>query len=145
MDDPVIGFQNRGRSLQIVTFSEPGFDSYWSGNTSDICPVGALTTADFRFGARPWELTPVASICPHCPVGCNSTMSTRQEARSDGRTVIKRIMPRQNEMVNEIWLCDKGRFVHHFADSPQRITTPLIRENGQLVVIKPLENAGAKE
>jgi len=60
-------------------------------------------------------------------------MSTRQEARSDGRTVIKRIMPRQNEMVNEIWLCDKGRFVHHFTDSPQRITTPLIRENGQLV------------
>jgi NADH-quinone oxidoreductase subunit G len=131
--DPVIAFHNRGRHLEIVTLSEPGFDSYWSGNTTDICPVGALTTADFRFGARPWELTPVASICSHCPVGCNSTISTRQEARSDGRTVIKRIMPRQNEMVNEIWLCDKGRFVHHFADSPQRITTPLIRENGQLV------------
>ncbi len=131
--DPVIGFHNRGRHLEIVTLSEPGFDSYWSGNTTDICPVGALTTTDFRFGARPWELTPVASICPHCPVGCNTTLSTRQEARSAGRTVIKRIMPRQNEMVNEIWLCDKGRFVHHFADSPHRITTPLIREDGQLV------------
>jgi len=131
--DPVIGFHNRGRHLEIVTLSEPGFDSYWSGNTTDICPVGALTTTDFRFGARPWELTPVASICPHCPVGCNTTLSTRQEARSAGRTVIKRIMPRQNEMVNEIWLCDKGRFVHHFADSPQRITAPLIREDGQLV------------
>jgi NADH-quinone oxidoreductase subunit G len=56
VDDPVIGFYQRGRSLEIVTFSEPGFDSYWSGNTTDICPVGALTTADFRFGARPWEL-----------------------------------------------------------------------------------------
>jgi NADH-quinone oxidoreductase subunit G len=133
VDDPVIAFHNRGRHLEIVTMSEPGFDSYWSGNTTDICPVGALTTADFRFGARPWELTPVASICPHCPVGCNTTMSTRQEARSGGRTVIKRIMPRQNERVNEIWICDKGRFVHHFADSPQRLSKPLVREDGQLV------------
>lgn len=133
VDDPVIAFHNRGRHLEIVTMSEPGFDSYWSGNTTDICPVGALTTADFRFGARPWELTPVASICPHCPVGCNTTMSTRQEARSGGRMVIKRILPRQNERVNEIWICDKGRFVHHFADSPQRLSKPLVREDGQLV------------
>ncbi|MCX8025299.1 MAG: 2Fe-2S iron-sulfur cluster-binding protein, partial [Thermanaerothrix sp.] len=73
VDDPVIAFSQRGRALQIVTFSEPGFDSYFSGNTTDICPVGALTTADFRFGARPWEMTPSASICPHCPVGCNIT------------------------------------------------------------------------
>ena len=58
--DPVIAFHNRGRHLEIVTLSEPGFDSVWSGNTTDICPVGALTTADFRFGARPWELTAVS-------------------------------------------------------------------------------------
>lgn len=133
VDDPVIALHNRGRKLEIVTMSEPGFDSYWSGNTTDICPVGALTTADFRFGARPWELTPVASICTHCPVGCNTTLSTRQEARSGGRTVIKRILSRQNEYVNEIWLCDKGRFAHHYADAPQRLTKPLIREDGQLV------------
>jgi NADH-quinone oxidoreductase subunit G len=133
VDDPVIAFHNRGRHLEIVTLSSPGFDSYWSGNTTDICPVGALTTTDFRFGARPWELTPVASICPHCPVGCNTTMSTRQEAKSDGRTVIKRIMPRQNERVNEIWICDKGRFVHHFASSSHRLTKPLVREGDELV------------
>ncbi|UCG22779.1 MAG: NADH-quinone oxidoreductase subunit NuoG [Chloroflexota bacterium] len=131
--DPVIAFHNRGRRLEIVTMSEPGFDSYWSGNTTDICPVGALTTADFRFGARPWEMTPVASLCPHCPVGCNTTLSTRREAKAGGRTVIKRVLPRQNERVNEIWICDKGRFVHHFADSPERLTKPLIREDGQLV------------
>jgi NADH-quinone oxidoreductase subunit G len=135
VDDPVIAFHNRGRHLEIVTLSDPGFDSYWSGNTTDICPVGALTTADFRFGARPWELTPVASICPHCPVGCNTTMSTRREARAGGRSVIKRIMPRQNERVNEIWICDKGRFIHHFADSPQRLTKPLLRRNGELVEV----------
>jgi len=132
VDDPVIAFHNRGRRLEIVTNSEPGFDSIWSGNTTDVCPVGALTTADFRFGARPWELAPVASICPHCPVGCNTTMSTRAEAKSGGRRVIKRIMPRQNEWVNEIWICDKGRFVHHFADSSERLRAPLVRKNGEL-------------
>jgi NADH-quinone oxidoreductase subunit G len=132
VDDPVIHFHNRGRRLEIVTFSEPGFDSIWSGNTTDICPVGALTSADFRFEARPWELTPVASICTHCPVGCNITMSTRREAASGGRNVIKRIMPRQNEAVNEIWICDKGRFVHHFADAPDRLRQPLVRRDGRL-------------
>jgi NADH-quinone oxidoreductase subunit G len=132
VDDPVIGFFERGRKLEIVTFSDPGFDSKWSGNTTDICPVGALTTRDFRFGARPWELTPSASICPHCPVGCNLTFSTRREAAAGGAHVIKRVMPRQNEAVNEIWICDKGRFGHHFVASPDRLTTPLIRRNGEL-------------
>lgn len=133
VDDPVIGFYERGRRLEIVTYSNPGFDSYFSGNTTDICPVGALTTADFRFGARPWELNSAASICPHCPVGCNLTLSTRREARAGGRDVVKRVMPRQNEHVNEIWICDKGRFTHHFAQSPKRLTKPLIRKEGKLV------------
>lgn len=133
VDDPVLAFHNRGRRLEIVTNSEPGFDSIWSGNTTDLCPVGALTTTDFRFQARPWELTPVASVCTHCPVGCNTTLSTRREARSGGREVIKRVMPRQNEQVNEIWICDKGRFVHHYADAPDRLTQPLVRKNGELV------------
>ncbi len=131
-DDHVLGFYERGRKLEIVTFSDPGFDSKFSGNTTDICPVGALTTADFRFGARPWELTPAASLCNHCPVGCNTTLSTRREAKAGGRPVVKRVMPRQNEQVNEIWLCDKGRFGYHFTESPDRLKTPLIRKNGQL-------------
>jgi NADH-quinone oxidoreductase subunit G len=133
--DPVIGFTNRGRRLEIITSSDPGFDSYFSGNTTDICPVGALTTADFRFGARPWELNAVASICPHCPVGCNLTLNTRREARTEGREVIKRVMPRQNEHVNEIWICDKGRFAHHFASSSERLTKPMVRVNGDLVQV----------
>lgn len=131
--DPVIGFHNRGRSLEIITNSDPGFDSYFSGNTSDICPVGALTTADFRFGARPWELKPVASVCAQCPVGCNVTFNVRREARSNGEIVIKRVMPRQHESVNEIWICDKGRFTgYHFAESPARLTQPLVRKAGAL-------------
>ncbi|MEX1071983.1 MAG: NADH-quinone oxidoreductase subunit NuoG [Anaerolineales bacterium] len=132
VDDPVIGFSERGRALEIVTFSEPGFDSYWSGNTTDICPVGALTTADFRFGARPWELKAVASICTHCPVNCNTTLNTRREAAANGKQMVKRVMPRQNEWVNEIWLCDKGRFVYQYTEAVNRITQPMLRKDGKL-------------
>ncbi len=135
VDDPVIAFTNRGRGMEIISCSEPGFNSYFSGNTTDICPVGALTTADFRFEARPWELCSTASICPHCPVGCNLTVNLRREARSNGEVVIKRIMPRQNESVNEIWICDKGRFAYHYAQSKQRLTQPLVRRDGELVAI----------
>jgi NADH-quinone oxidoreductase subunit G len=131
--DPVIGFSQRGRSLEIVTYSEPGFDSYFSGNTTDICPVGALTTADFRFGARPWELRPVASICTQCPVGCNLTLNVRREAVASGRPVVKRVMPRQNEEVNEIWICDKGRWAYQYAEDDARLVDPLVRKNGALV------------
>jgi NADH-quinone oxidoreductase subunit G len=132
VDDPVIGFSERGRALEIVTFSDPGFDSYWSGNTSDICPVGALTTADFRFGARPWEMDASASVCNQCSVGCNTTLNTRREAKRGGKEVVKRIMPRQNEQVNEIWICDKGRFGYHYTESDQRLTQPLVRKDDQL-------------
>ncbi len=131
-DDHVIGFYERGRKLEIVTFSDPGFDSKFSGNTTDICPVGALTTADFRFRARPWELINSASICPHCPVGCNLHLNTRRNGVS-GKFEVKRVMPRQNEQVNEIWICDKGRFGYHYTASPDRLTTPLIKKNGQRV------------
>ena len=130
--DSVIGFDERGRSTKIVSFSDPGFDSVFSGNTSDICPVGALTTADFRFGARPWELDAQASICTQCPVGCNTTLNTRREAKAGGKIVVKRVMPRQNEEVNEIWLCDKGRFAYHYAEGKTRLTRPQIRKDGKL-------------
>jgi NADH-quinone oxidoreductase subunit G len=133
VDDPVIDFFHRGRSLEIITQSEPGFDSIFSGNTTDICPVGALTTSDFRFGARPWEMVTSASVCSHCPVGCNITFNVRREAKSGGNMVIKRVMPRQNEAVNEIWMCDKGRLGYHFSESQERLTEPLVRKNGELV------------
>lgn len=130
--EPVIGFEERGRRLQIVSYSDPGFDSYFSGNTTDICPVGALTSNDFRFEARPWELKAAASICPHCPVGCNTVLNTRRQPNANGRGLVQRVMPRQNEAVNEIWLCDKGRFAHHYAGSAERLSAPLIRVDGEL-------------
>ncbi len=120
--EAVLAFDERGRSSQIITVSDPPFDSVFSGNTTDICPVGALTTADFRFGARPWELKAAASICSQCAVGCNIVYNTRREARSDGRIVIKRVLPRQNEEVNDLWICDKGRFGYHYTESPARLT-----------------------
>ena len=124
--DPVLAIENRGRDAKIVSYSNPVFDSHYSGNTTDICPVGALTTRDFRFRARPWELTNIPSLCNQCGVGCNTVLSTR-------RGEILRIMPRQNEAVNEIWICDKGRFGHHFNQSPHRLATPLVRRDGKLV------------
>ena len=130
--EPVLGFYQRGRATDIFTNSEPGFNSVFSGNTTDICPVGALTTADFRFGARPWELKAAASLCSQCPVGCNITFNTRREAMSDGKVAIKRVMPRQNEAVNEIWICDKGRFAYHFTESDKRLDQPLVKANGKL-------------
>jgi NADH-quinone oxidoreductase subunit G len=130
--ESVLGFEERGRSMQIITRSDPGFDSVFSGNTTDICPVGALTTTDFRFEARPWELGAQASICTQCPVGCNTTLNTRREAKAGGDIVVKRVMPRQNEEVNEIWLCDKGRFAHHYTDSKKRLTKPLVRKDEKL-------------
>src|SRR5258706_7371618 len=131
--ESVLGFDDRCRSTQIVSISDPGFDSVFSGNTTDICPVGALTTADFRFGARPWELEAQASICTQCPVGCNTTLNTRREAKAGGDIIVKRVMPRQNEEVNEIWLCDKGRFAYHYTESKKRLSKPMIREDQKLV------------
>ncbi len=108
--EAVLGFDRRGRNTQVVTTSDPEFDSVFSGNTTDICPVGALTTAQFRFGARPWEMKATASVCAECSVGCNTVLNTRREVKSGGKVVVKRVMPRQNEAVNETWICDKGRF-----------------------------------
>jgi NADH-quinone oxidoreductase subunit G len=130
-DDHVLQFFERGRHMEIITLSDPGFDSYFSGNTTDICPVGALTTSDFRFKARPWELESAQSVCNHCAVGCNTTLNTRQNTKT-GNYEVKRVMPRQNEQVNEIWLCDKGRFGHHYTRAEDRLKMPLIRKDGRL-------------
>ncbi|MBW7877855.1 MAG: NADH-quinone oxidoreductase subunit NuoG [Anaerolineae bacterium] len=130
--DDVLAFHERGRTLRIITKSDPGFDTYFSGNTTDICPVGALTTVDFRFGARPWEMTSVPSIDPWDAAGSNISLDMRLDRDFGGRAMIKRVMPRQNEWVNEIWISDKVRFGHHFTRAEERICAPLLRNNGNL-------------
>jgi NADH-quinone oxidoreductase subunit G len=132
VDDPVLSFDLRGRRQQIITSSDPGFDSQWSGNTTDICPVGALTTEDFRFNARPWEMRAVGSLDTHTPEGANIIFDIRPAREKQGQNAIKRIMPRQNEFVNEIWISDKTRFVRHYMDHPDRLTRPLVRKGGTL-------------
>ena len=130
--DDVLAFHERGRRLQIITNSDPGFDTYFSGNTTDICPVGALTTGDFRFGARPWELNEVASISPWDATGENISLSMRLDRDFGGKALIKRVMPRQNEWVNEIWINDKTRFGHHFTRADDRLQKPQTRSGGGL-------------
>jgi len=145
--EPVLAFYQRGRATDIITRSEPPFDSIFSGNTTDICPVGALTTADFRFGARPWEMKAAASICPLCPVGCNVTLNTRREAKTGGKVVVKRVMPRQNEQVNEIWICDRGRFTWNAPKDLERWEQPMLRRDGKLQAVRwseAIRAAGAK-
>src|SRR5690606_4435826 len=100
--DDVLAFHERGRRLQIITNSEPGFDSYFSGNTTDLCPVGALLTVDYHYEARPWEVREVPSIDPYDAAGSNISLSIRSDRDAGGKDIIKRVMPRQNEYVNEI-------------------------------------------
>lgn len=123
--EAVLGFADRGRGLEITTFDDPPFNSNFSGNTVDICPVGALTSRDFRFTARVFELNDHPSVCQQCADGCNINIGERDND-------IKRITPRENEAVNEIWISDKCRFVHHYANAPERLTTPMIRTEAEL-------------
>jgi len=123
-DDALKGFE-RGYHSQIGTpFTEP-VNSKFIGNTMEICPVGALTSATYRFRSRPWDNTHVQSICSHCGCGCATLLNVR-----GGQ--VTRTRPRESPEVNDIWLCDKGFFGYEFTSSPERLTTPLVRRDGAL-------------
>jgi NADH-quinone oxidoreductase chain G len=124
-DDLQLDYFERGRLTRVDTFPGQAFDSVFSGNTIDICPVGALTSRVFRFRARSWELESVPSICAYCGLGCNITLDVKTNK-------LRRISARRNPAVNDGWLCDKGRFAHQYMDSPERITQPLVRKDGEL-------------
>jgi NADH-quinone oxidoreductase subunit G len=113
----------RGAGEQVAIAPGEDFRSPFSGNTIQICPVGALTATPYRFVARPFDLSTVDTICPHCSAGCNVKLDMR-------RGEVVRQLARDNLEVNDAWLCDKGRFAFRFPDAPDRITTPLIREHG---------------
>ncbi|MBM4048486.1 MAG: NADH-quinone oxidoreductase subunit NuoG, partial [Planctomycetes bacterium] len=126
-DSPELVVVERGDRCKIATFAdEPPIRSELSGNIIDLCPVGSLTNKLFRFKCRPWELITTDTACPHCSLGCNLTVWQR-------RNVIHRITGRENPHVNEQWLCDRGRYAHDFVNSPDRLTTPLVRREGKLV------------
>ncbi|MDH5223541.1 MAG: NADH-quinone oxidoreductase subunit NuoG [Actinomycetota bacterium] len=113
----------RGAAEQVSIAPGEDFRSPFSGNTVQICPVGALTSTPYRFAARPFDLSTVDTVCPHCSAGCNIRLDMR-------RGEIVRQLARDNYDVNDAWLCDKGRYSFGFPDAPARITTPLIRDHG---------------
>jgi len=125
--DPFIDLLERGANQQIGTAEDTPFQSYFSGNTIQICPVGALTSAAYRFRSRPFDLKSTPSVCEHCSSGCATRTDTR-------RGQVQRKLAGNDPEVNEEWLCDKGRFAFRYLGSKQRITRPHVRdESGQLV------------
>ena len=126
--DGQLGIQNRGAQAEIGTFFGHDFSSNFSGNTIEICPVGALTSRTYRFAGRPWEIKSTDSICSQCGNGCNVAVQTRLHnlVRINGRT---------NEDINEEWTCDRGKFGHYFVNDEARLTQPHIRKGGELVPV----------
>ncbi|HWR21070.1 MAG TPA: molybdopterin-dependent oxidoreductase [Verrucomicrobiae bacterium] len=128
-----LGVFGRGDRSEIGLFPGQSLDNSYSGNVIDLCPVGALTSRDYRFQARPWDLVKqVPSICGLCSAGCNITVDVRH--KEQGRQIL-RIRPRVNNEVNGHWICDEGRFEFHFAEDPGRIGQPLIRRDGELLPV----------
>ena len=110
--------RNRGADSMIATFEDEPYRAPFSGNVIELCPVGALTSTQYRFEARPWEIQNVPSVCGLCPVGCNITATTRE-----GK--VKRILSRNHPEIDEGWLCDKGRFGYSHLYAGDRVTDPL--------------------
>ncbi|HXY42811.1 MAG TPA: NADH-quinone oxidoreductase subunit NuoG [Acidimicrobiales bacterium] len=126
--EPLIDFYERGERIEVAVFPERPFTSYFSGNTVQICPVGALTSVPYRFKSRPWDLEQVESTCTYCAVGC------RLAAQSSAGSLV-RYLGIDSEPVNQSWLCDRGRYGYEATSSPARLTTPLLRRDGELVPV----------
>jgi NADH-quinone oxidoreductase subunit G len=134
--DPLIHFINRGSQTEVNTFPDHPFSSYFSGNTVQICPVGALTAKPFRFKARPWDLEKIESTCTSCSVGCRVTIES-------SRNHVLRYQGVDVDPVNWGWLCDKGRFDFEAIESEDRLTEPLVRKNDELIAASWSEAIGA--
>jgi NADH-quinone oxidoreductase subunit G len=118
-----LGMIGRGEHAEIITFVGRTVDSELSGNVIDLCPVGALTSKPFRYTARTWELTRKPSVSPHCGLGSNLTVQVKQNR-------VMRVLPRENEALNECWLSDKDRFAYDGLNSEQRLARPMLKRDG---------------
>jgi NADH-quinone oxidoreductase subunit G len=124
--DPFIELFERGALEQVAIYEDQPYESYFSGNVIQICPVGALTSTSYRFKARPFDVVTTPSVCDHCSAGCSLTVQSR-------RGEIQRSLARTNMAVNEAWNCDKGRFAFTHLTHTQRISAPKLRAgDGQL-------------
>ena len=117
--------EQRGFRTQVGVDPAAPFDSIFSGNVVEMCPVGALTAKNYRFVTRPWELKKTASVCGMCSVGCNVRVDVRVDK-------VLRQYSRTNDSIDDGWLCDRGRWDLAFVNSSERLRTPLIRRDGQL-------------
>jgi NADH-quinone oxidoreductase subunit G len=124
--DDVLGFVDRGSHTILTAHPGRSLDNNYSLNTVDICPVGALTSTDFRFKMRVWFLKETKSICTSCATGCNTVIGTRED-------VIYRLTPRDNDHVNSCWMCDYGRLNYKYLEAEDRLLEPQIRSEGRLV------------
>src|SRR5918911_354765 len=116
--DPLIDFGERGGSTEVITYPDEPFTSYFSGNTVQICPVGALTASSYRFRARPWDLQTVETSCTTCAVGCRGALQS-----TSNRLV--RLLGVDSDAVNQGWLCDKGRFGYEWVHTADRVRAPM--------------------
>jgi NADH-quinone oxidoreductase subunit G len=123
--DDVLGFVSRGSHTYLTAHPDRRLDSNYSLNTVDICPVGALTSTDFRFKMRVWFLKETKSICTSCATGCNTIIGSRQD-------VVYRQTPRENDEVNSCWMCDAGRLNFHYLNAENRLRTPQVRQGSGL-------------
>jgi NADH-quinone oxidoreductase subunit G len=120
--EPQIDFLGRGDQVEVNVFEEQPFTSYFSGNTIQICPVGALTAVPYRFGARPWDLEQVESTCTLCALGCRAVVQSSANR-------LTRLIGVDSDSVNQSWLCDKGRFGYEAVNSEDRLVQPLLRRS----------------
>ncbi|HEU5449241.1 MAG TPA: 2Fe-2S iron-sulfur cluster-binding protein, partial [Acidimicrobiia bacterium] len=118
--DPLIQFVERGAEMQVLTFPNQPFISYFSGNTVQICPVGALLAAPYRFRARPWDLSSVETSCQLCSLNCRVALQSSADR-------LVRTLGVDSEPLNHGWLCDKGRFAFDYVHHPDRIVEPQVR------------------
>jgi NADH-quinone oxidoreductase subunit G len=123
-DDQLVA-RNRGAFTEIATFADDPYAAPFSGNVVELCPVGALTSTQYRFKGRPWEIQNVPTVCGLCPVGCNVSATTRE-----GKVL--RVLSRNHPEIDGGWLCDKGRFAHPHLTVEDRIREPLVRDAGGL-------------
>ncbi len=118
-----MGATGRGEHMQIGTYVQHAMTSEVSGNIIDLCPVGALTSKPYRFHARPWELTQYDSVSPHDCLGSNLHVHVRRDE-------VMRVLPKENESINETWLSDRDRFAYTGLKAPQRLESPMLKEDG---------------
>jgi NADH-quinone oxidoreductase subunit G len=134
--DAQISIIDRGNGSQIATFEERGVHSLLSGNLMDVCPVGAITTRDYRFQSRPWDnLDAVDTICTRCPKGCNVVAWLRAKPEWAKGARLVRMTPRFNADVNGYWMCDIGRFEYHWVETGERLRQPLVRRGSDLLPV----------